>query len=113
MSDDTQHAAINEWADKRGFRPEIPYSEAISIKYQRRFSHVPGLYTLIFANGDLFVGMADDLGDTLTKQPTSWQDDIIGVRLMARSKKGLGLAQEAMGLQREVQAQGFTIHPRC
>ena len=57
--------------DKRGFRPEIPYSEAISIKYQRRFSHVPGLYTLIFANGDLFVGMADDLGDTLTKQPTS------------------------------------------
>ena len=31
---------------------------------------------------------------------------------MARSKKGLDLAQEAMALQREVQSQGFTIHPR-
>ena len=58
------------------------------------------------------VGTADDLGETLTRQPEQWVSEISGVRLMARSKKGLDLAQEAMALQREVQSQGFTIHPR-
>ena len=95
----------------RGFRPEIPYAESTSLKYQRRFSCVPGLYVFIFTNGDIFVGTADDLGETLTRQPEQWVSEISGVRLMARSKKGLDLAQEAMALHREVQSQGFTIHP--
>ena len=109
---DDMRATINEWADKRGFRPEIPYAESTSLKYQRRFSCVPGLYVFIFTNGDIFVGTADDLGETLTRQPEQWVSEISGVLLMARSKKGLDLAQEAMALQREVQSQGFTIHPR-
>ena len=86
---DDMRATINEWADKRGFRPEIPYAESTSLKYQRRFSCVPGLYVFIFTNGDIFVGMADDLGETLTRQPEQWVSEISGVRLMARSKKAL------------------------
>ena len=113
MRDNTPHAAVNEWADRRGFRPTITYAEATSLVYQRRFSHVPGLYLMIFSNGELFVGMADDLGATLPQQPPAWHADIVGVRLMARSKKGLELAQEALRLQHEVQEKGFTIHPRA
>lgn len=112
MSDEkTLRDSINEWADARGFRPSISFSEATSTNIQRRISKVPGLYALVFANDDVFVGMANDLAVALSSQPQDWQPNIVGVRVMPRSKTGLALVNEAVKLQREAQRKGFNPPP--
>lgn len=118
MCDEKESLAVSsnpvtsQWADQRGFRPAIAFSEASSVAYQRRFLHVPGLYLLLFANDEAFLGMSDDLGTTLGEQPQEWHEHITGVRVMARSKKGLELIQDVLGLQREMIHQGIHLRPR-
>lgn len=101
---------INQWCETRGFRPGVSYEEATTTRNLRRVAKVPGLYTLIFTNDDVFVGMANDFATALENQPEEWHSEIPEVRLMPRSKSGLALVHEAVQLQQEVQKKGFTLH---
>jgi len=109
-ADQTLREKINEWCENRGFRPSMSFDEATTTSNLRRVAKVPGLYTLIFNNDDVFVGMANDFSVTLAAQPEPWQSEIAEVRLMPRSKSGLALVNEAVKLQQEAQRLGFTLH---